>query len=44
MEKEIKDILDCHGKGNYGVGAIAGKDKELQAHVPEINPKALYTH
>ena len=38
------DILDCHGQGYDGAGAVAGKDKGLQAQICRVNLKTLYTH
>ena len=44
LESEGLNNLDCHGQGCDGAGAVAGKDKTLQAQVLRIDQKALYTH
>ena len=38
------DILDCHGQGYDGAGAVAGKHNVLQEKICRVKPKALYTH
>ena len=34
------DNLDCRGQGYVGAGAVAGKDKGLQAQIRRVSPKA----